>query len=841
MRSASARHEQTLRALNLAGLALQQVHTPEEAYAAASKEMNQLGYRTCILVLSHDRGHLQLERAALDVETQAAVEKLTGLSADSYLIPIGLLTGYEAIAERRQTIFVTNLVSLIAKALPVPALPLAKKIAKLLAVKQGILAPLLKRGQVRGILIASADELSEAEVPVVTAFAAQISAALERTWLLEREQQRLAELGKLNNALRLLTSQLRESRDGPAIARLLCEAVCKTLGWRQAIVSLRRSEAMASRPLDWVGYPQEVVAEQWAALLSPPGDALWMKEEFQVGHSYYVPDLAVLLDPGEKQQAISTGEAKHPPDLLVVPLEAGERILGVLSPARYEGKPLPTRQQIEHLELFAAQAAFAIESVRLSKAMRMWANAMQQSENAVVIADVEGTIVSINPAFEELSGYRQEEVVGLSTRILSSGLMSSDISTDMWSMSLDNGKWHGEVVNRRKDGSVYDADLTVAPILDEEDRIIGLIGHYKNINQTRKLDRLRTKFVSNISHELRTPLTNIKLYQRYLQEGRRPDLQERFFDILDRETDRLMQTIEGLLDLSRLESGAMPLDSEPLDINDLVSQVLAGYYEQARERRISLIFEPADNLPGIIAGRHQISQVITNLLNNALNYTLSDGSVHVTTGSSGAAILLSIRDTGHGMTAEETEHIFERFYRGEAARKLGIPGTGLGLPIVKQTLELHGGTIEVESQIGEGTTVRVTLPAAKADVIPTKILLVEDDPDLQFLVRHQLEKEGYKVILAGTGEGALDQLAKEAPDLMVLDLGLPKMDGFEVLEHMQTGEYGPAPPVLVITGADSVVSSRALTLGATEYLSKPYSPQVFLDVVCRLLQNRELS
>ncbi len=874
MRPAQMRYEQTLRVLNNVALALQQARTPEEVYDAAAKEMTQLGYHIFILVLSRDRKHLRMERLSIGASALDRAEQLTGLSADTCRIPMEILADYQEVLDQREAVLVPSLVPVITRALPVSVRPLVAKIAEMLILHRGVLAPLVVTGQVNGILVVSSEAMAEADVPIVTVFADQISAALERArlfaelqerewratvayeiaqqyareledkvqenvWLLEREQERRLELDQLNNALRLFASQLQECRDEAAIAQLLCSTVCDELGWKRAIVSLCDYDRMTSRVVARVGYPPGGVEEQMSLLLAPCDDSPWMQEEFQVSYSYYVPDASTMLGRGQMRSITESRGEERPPDLLVVPLEAGGRMLGMLSPAEREGERPPSRQQIEHLELFAAQAAIAIEGIRLSKSVRMWADAVRHSGDAILITDLEGRILSVNPALEELSGYRQEELVGQNTRILNSGLTPPDVFTEMWNTVLGGGIWRGEVINRRKDGSIYDADLTAAPILDEGGEIIGLIGSQRDITRIRELDRLKTQFVSNVSHELRTPLTNIKLYQRYLRERRRPDLQDRFFDILDRETNRLMQMIESLLDLSRLEAGTMPFDSEPLDLNELIGKVVADYGVQAKERGLTLAFVPATRLPRTMAGRNQIIQAITNLLTNALNYTPSGGRVRVTTDSAEAGVLVRVRDTGYGIAPEEMDQIFERFYRGEAARKAEVPGTGLGLAIVKQILDLHGGSIQIESEVGEGTTVTITLPAMEVAVTPPAILLVEDDPDILFLIQQQLEDNGYRVTPVTNGEAALEQLAQGVPDLMVLDLLLPKMDGLEVLEHLQTGGYGPVPPILVITGADPVLAHRSLTLGASDFLTKPYSPQVFLDVVRRLLQSRQ--
>jgi two-component system phosphate regulon sensor histidine kinase PhoR len=502
-------------------------------------------------------------------------------------------------------------------------------------------------------------------------------------------------------------------------------------------------------------------------------------------------------------------------------------------------RSLPTAQDIERLELFASQAAIAMESIRLSRSVRMWANAVRYSGDAIYIADIEGQIINTNPAFEALTGYQREAIVGKNMSVLISGLTPPEIYEDMWKTVLESEPWRGEVVNQRADGSVYDADLTVAPILDEEGRIVRLVGSQRDISRIKELDRLKTQFVSNVSHELRTPLTNIKLYQGYLRNGRRPDLQQRFFDILDRETNRLIQIIEDLLELSLMDAGRVPLNPTSLNWNELIGSIVANYHEQAVESGLTLAFQASTDPLYVLADRVHISQVLTNLLANALNYTPSGGQIQVTTCSADGAALVSVQDTGYGIPPEEVDQIFDRFFRGEAAHRSQSAGTGLGLSIVKQLLELYDGTIEVASTVDEGSTFTVRLPAVSATALPHNILVVGDDSPPHHSACEHLEAAGYQVTLVQDGKGALQHLAQQMPDLIILDLPQHQGAGRDILEPIRAEVDAPLPPVLVISSADPDLAHKAVDIGATEFLTRPYSIQVFLDVVARLLQGLE--
>jgi PAS domain S-box-containing protein len=697
--------------------------------------------------------------------------------------------------------------------------------------------PLRAGGRLIGLMVVSAtraDMLAQNDLDLLTSIASQFATSLENARLFEQEQQRWAKLDRLNKALRRFADQLQHCQDETSIAKLLCDVVTHALHWNSVVVALQDALSMAWYPVAQVGYARP----QISLLPTPYGYAPWMQEQFRVSHSYYVPDISTARFNDTLSPALVQA-AEELPYLLAIPLEAGGQTLGMLLPSGRADHSSPTPQDIERLELFASQAAIAIESIRLSRSVRMWANAVRHSGDAIYIADIEGQIINMNPAFEALTGYQREEIVGKNMSVLNSGLTPAAIYEDMWETVLGSNPWRGEVIHQRADGSVYDADLTVAPILDKEGRIVRLVGSQRDISRIKELDRLKTQFVSNVSHELRTPLTNIKLYQGYLRNGRRPDLQQRFFDILDRETNRLIQIIEGLLDLSLLDAGRLPLHPISLNWNDLIGDIVENYRDQAKEHGLTLTFQRTEELLYVFADRVQISQVLTNLLANALAYTPPGGQIKVATHATDGMAVVTIQDTGYGIAPDETEQIFDRFFRGQAARRSRSAGTGLGLSIVKQLLELHDGTVEVASTIDEGSTFTVSLPAVPAIAVSRDVLLVGDSSSPHPSVREHLEAAGYQVTAVQDKQGLRDCVAQQMPGLIVLDLSPPGIADLEILEHLHEEGNDPVPPILVISSADPDLAHKAADIGATEFLTRPYSPQVFLDVVGRLLQGVE--
>lgn len=226
-----------------------------------------------------------------------------------------------------------------------------------------------------------------------------------------------------------------------------------------------------------------------------------------------------------------------------------------------------------------------------------------------------------------------------------------------------------------------------------------------------ELDRLKTKFVSDVSHELRTPITNLQLYLDLLKHGK-PEKRDHHLTVLRQQANRLTRLVEDILDLSRLELGDRRIAFASVDLNELVEQVVMTHQPLADNANLRLTFEPGPGLPFVQGEVNQLAQVVTNLVANALNYT-PVGSVTVRTYLEEKHVCLNVMDTGIGIDPEDLPHLFERFYRGKQVSQGVVPGTGLGLAIVKEIVDLHRGSIEVNSQGGKGSAFSVRLPFAE--------------------------------------------------------------------------------------------------------------------------------
>jgi signal transduction histidine kinase len=218
--------------------------------------------------------------------------------------------------------------------------------------------------------------------------------------------------------------------------------------------------------------------------------------------------------------------------------------------------------------------------------------------------------------------------------------------------------------------------------------------------------------VSDVSHELRTPVTNLKLYVELLARGK-PEKREQYMQTIMEQANRLAQLVEDILNLSRLELRGASIELGPVELNALVEQVVVAQQPRAEAAGLALSFEPVANLAAVRGERNQLAQVITNLVANAINYT-PVGRVRVSTcwDEARRRACLQVEDTGVGIGPADMPHLFERFYRGQQTGQSDIPGNGLGLAITKEIIDLHGGAIEVDSRLGEGSTFRVWLPPA---------------------------------------------------------------------------------------------------------------------------------
>jgi PAS domain S-box-containing protein len=550
--------------------------------------------------------------------------------------------------------------------------------------------------------------------------------------------------------------------------------------------------------------------------------------------------------------------------LAVGPLIANGQFRGILALASARAGAI----QSQHLHLLRnglSQIATAIGNADVNRLISQQAQELglmfrQQQEQAtereailtsiadgVVVNDVEGNIILVNPAAESILGIARKDLLNEDFTFLFSvfeengeeeavAAMEALLNTEVPEVSKDYQ------IKLESNGRVVHALLS--PVILMRGDFKGVVTIFRDVTKEVEADRAKSEFVSTVSHELRTPMTAIKGYTDLLHAGAAGPInveQKRFLTTIKSNTDRLTALINDLLDISRMETGRIRFEPRPLQIGDVIADVVNALAGQAEESNQNLTYEVSAGLPDVLGDRDRLNQVLTNLVGNAVRYTPEGGDIEVQAYAVEKAVRVDVRDTGIGIDPEDMAHIFERFYRADHPLVQEKRGTGLGLSIVKMFVEMHGGRIWVESNPGHGSTFTFILPIPvheEAGVRPPAsllrahvrtILVVDDDRSAAEVAQRQLEGSGYKVVVQAQGRAVEKWAEENRPDVIVLDLILPDVDGLDVLRALKKNSVTRDIPVVV----RSIVpdDGTAWDLGVSAYLTKPVSREDLLTHV----------
>jgi signal transduction histidine kinase len=364
----------------------------------------------------------------------------------------------------------------------------------------------------------------------------------------------------------------------------------------------------------------------------------------------------------------------------------------------------------------------------------------------------------------------------------------------------------------------------------------GVVWTIRDTSERARLERAKSEFVATASHELRSPLTSIKGFVELLERSpeNMSDRQKEFIEIILRSTDRLVELVNDLLDVARIDADRVEISRRPIDVGEAVREVaeLMGPRFREKDQQLGVYVSPA--LPLALADAARVRQIVANLLTNAHQYTEAGGRIHIGVEPDRAWVQITVEDSGLGMSEEQAQRVFERFYRG-ANGTSSSPGTGLGLSIVQSLVDLHGGEIEVDSEPGRGTIFQVRLPAAlpvaEAERRPEalrrrRVLVVDDERDIAELIADQLAPLEVEVEIVNSGEQALERLTSDRYDAITLDILMPGMDGFEVLRQIRAKPELRATPIVFV----SVFSGRR-ELAGEWVVSKPIDADELRDVL----------
>ncbi len=376
------------------------------------------------------------------------------------------------------------------------------------------------------------------------------------------------------------------------------------------------------------------------------------------------------------------------------------------------------------------------------------------------------------------------------------------------------------------------------PVRSVDGEYQGRLVVYMDVTEQRELDRQRADFFTVAAHELRTPLTPLSMYLQSIDRrvARGQAVDGELMTKARRQVDRLGKLVEDLLDVSRLESGRMHLASSDVDMNELVDEVVVDFRGSTGNHEI--VFQRSAGPVFVHGDVERLEQVLVNVLQNAIKYTPQGGQITVAVERDGGEVRISVKDPGIGVPEEEQTKLFQRFFRAGNATTRNYSGLGIGLFVSNEIVRRHGGRFEVKSEVGSGSTFIICLPAVRQEAAEPvggpRVLLVDDDPEILEATGQILREWGYVVDEARDGQVALSLARTARPDLMLIDLMMPVMDGGTLILRLREEKVAEGVP-LVVFSADRDTREKARQLDAAASLRKPFELDELQAVVERLL------
>ncbi len=367
-----------------------------------------------------------------------------------------------------------------------------------------------------------------------------------------------------------------------------------------------------------------------------------------------------------------------------------------------------------------------IKAENLAQDLKKFKLALDNSSEQVVITDAEGTVMYANAALEKITGYKPEEAVGKKSGVLWKAPMPLEYYQKFWHTIKDEKKaFVGEIKNRRKNGELYTSMLNVSPVLDDAGTILFFVGVERDITREKDADKAKSEFISLASHQMRTPLTAINWYAEMLLGGDAGKLnakQRDYFKEIYTAGQHMNEIVKSFLHILRLETGTVVMNPIPLDLVDVIRVTMKESQLDTEKKRLHIVEHFQESLSPLKIDTELIHLILQNLISNAVKYTSENGEITVSLGSAAQgsiaagktadedSLLVSVRDTGIGITPADHDKIFTKFYRTENAKKVDPNGNGLGLYMTKIMTDIVGGIIWFDSEEGAGTTFYLLLP-----------------------------------------------------------------------------------------------------------------------------------
>lgn len=528
------------------------------------------------------------------------------------------------------------------------------------------------------------------------------------------------------------------------------------------------------------------------------------------------------------------------------------------------------------------EARVTAATADLQDTLAYLASVINNMADGLLVTDVDGKITEYNAALLKMFDLQAADMqIKNPEKVLSpelTRLIAESQQKHHQVLTVEVPLADGRVAKASATAILKDAPDDGDPTTDETNAdYIGTVILLQDITKEKEVDQMKTDFISTVSHELRTPLTSVlgfaKVIKKKLQESVLPLVQtddkkvqrtvrqvNENIDIIVSEGERLTNLINDLLDIAKMEAGRVDWNMQPMQVNELIARAITATSSLFEQKQLTLEQDLEADLPEVEGDRDRLLQVVINLLSNAVKFT-DEGSVICRTRADQQCVTVSIVDNGIGIAEDDQPKVFEKFKQVGDTLTDKPKGTGLGLPICKQIVEHHGGTIWVESELGHGSTFSFTLPipvpveasnpldmdtllkrvtqhvgmVTPAPISPDQkhILVVDDDANIRKLLRQELESQGYLVTEAVNGVEAIAQIKQTPPDLIITDVLMPELNGFDMASVIKRDAKTMDIPIIIVSIAED--REQGFRIGVDRYFTKPIDSEAVLDAVGQLV------
>ncbi|MFP4006424.1 MAG: PAS domain S-box protein [Spirulinaceae cyanobacterium] len=559
--------------------------------------------------------------------------------------------------------------------------------------------------------------------------------------------------------------------------------------------------------------------------------------------------------------------------LLLIPLQINNRFFGYVAFDSMTGTVTWEKQQIGLLKLAVNAIALAKERQIAQTKLQTQFAAIEAATDGIAITDAKGNYIYLNRTHLELFGYSSlEELVGKPWSLMYYPEEAQRLEQEIFPQLLQTKTWRGEGLARRKDGSTFTEEFSLTLMPGGE-----LVCVCRDITQRKQADaqirqtnqrlarinaeleratRLKDEFLANMSHELRTPLNAILGLSEALQEevyGSLSDRQCRSIQTIEKSGQHLLELINDILDLAKIESGKMELQLAPTSVRRLAESSLTFVKQMAQRKKIKLKTQLPPGDMRLAVDERRIRQALINLLSNAVKFTPEGGQITLELQGDVATetVNFSVIDTGIGIAPENLPKLFQPFVQIDSSLSRSYAGTGLGLALVQRVAEMHGGSVAVDSELGQGSTFIISLPwqsvvysqptpspstpeAAIAPLLSNSVaLVIHEGSNVTTTIKQLLDKIGLQTIIYPEGEGAVRLAERIQPGVAILGAQLPDLSGQEVLQQFQGNAATRDLPIILLTETGN--QDQALEQGAIATVSLPIDGSCLYAAIAKVI------